>query len=117
LFLHQAALIEKLAAAKARDEEAKKVADRDAELKRREDGRHMQAAAANLKSRQERAAMQASRLELQRQQEEKVEDVAISECDCDTLHVTRIANAVAHIMIICFDHINTSIRHIFTPVA
>ena len=68
----QAALLEKLAAAKAREEEARKIADRDAELRRREEGRKMQAAAAELKSRQELAALQSIRDEQQRKKDEKV---------------------------------------------
>jgi uncharacterized protein YlxW (UPF0749 family) len=68
----QAALLEKLAAAKARQEEANKIAEREAELKRREDGRKTQAAAEELKSRQELAAMQAAREEQQRKKDEKV---------------------------------------------
>jgi len=64
LVLHQAALLAKLAEAKAREEEAKKIADRDAELKRREDGRKTQALAVDLKNRQELAAIQAVREQL-----------------------------------------------------
>jgi hypothetical protein len=68
----QAALLEKLAAAKAREEEAKKVAERDAELKRREEGRKMQAAAEELKSAKELASIKAAQEEQQRKKEEKV---------------------------------------------
>ena len=70
--MHQAALLAKLAEAKAREEEAKKIADRDAELKRREDGRKTQALAVDLKNRQELAAIQAVRDEQQRKKDEKV---------------------------------------------
>jgi hypothetical protein len=64
--------MEKLAAAKARDEAAKKDAEREAELKRREEGRKSQIAAAELKSRQELAALQAIREEQQKKIDEKV---------------------------------------------
>jgi len=60
----KAALLVKLAEAKAREEEAKKIADRDAELIRREDGRKTQALAVDLKNRQELAAIQAVREQL-----------------------------------------------------
>ena len=68
----QAALLEKLAAARAREEEAKKVADRDAELKRREEGRKMQAVAEDMKSARELAQIKAAQEEQQRKKEEKV---------------------------------------------
>jgi hypothetical protein len=77
LFL-QAALLEKLAAAKAREEEARKVADRDAELRRREEGRKTQAASEELKNRQEQAAIKSMRDEQQRKKEEKVANHADS---------------------------------------
>lgn len=79
-------MLEKLAAAKAREEEARKVADRDAELKRREEGRKMQAASEELKNRQEQAAIKSMRDEQQRKKEEKVES------SCSTLaHTVFIA--------------------------
>ena len=64
-------MLEKLAIAKAREEEERKVADRDAELRRREEGRKMQAAAEELKSAKELASIKAAQEELQRKKDEK----------------------------------------------